>query len=109
MRPFRIGIFHLCFPVGRRGEFDKGLEVFGSADRACFEASRGWNTNRRGLPQGGNFGRDVLQLAQKMRGLDALGDEAATTAWGAECQAEADCCRPVAGQGHAVGCAFKKL
>lgn len=25
-----------------------------------------------------------------------------------ECQAEADCCRPVAGQGHATGCAFKK-
>ncbi|AYM84088.1 hypothetical protein At12D1_42060 [Agrobacterium tumefaciens] len=25
-----------------------------------------------------------------------------------ECQAEADCCRPVAGQGHAAGCAFKK-
>lgn len=66
--------------MGRREEFDEGLEVFGSADRACFEAGGGWHADRRGLPQGGHFGRDVLQLTQKIRRSDALGDEAAATA-----------------------------
>jgi hypothetical protein len=55
--------------MGRRGEFDEGLEVFGSADRIRAEASGRWNADRRSLSQGGNFGRDVLQLAQKYAGL----------------------------------------
>lgn len=95
-------------PVGRRGEFDEGLEVCGSIDRVRVEASGGWNADWRGLPQGRNFGRDVLQLAQKLRRPHAVGDEAAPPARRRECQAEADCRRPVIGQGHAPGRAVKK-
>lgn len=42
------------------------------------------------LPQGRDFRCDLLQLAQKIRGADAFGDEAIATARRGERQAEAD-------------------
>ena len=50
----------------------------------------------------------LLQLAQKICRSDAVRDEAIAAARGGERQAEADCCRPVAGQGDASGRAVKK-
>jgi hypothetical protein len=55
--------------MGRRGEFDEGLEVFRSADRVRVEAGRGWHADRRGVSQGWDFRCDLLQLTQKYAGL----------------------------------------
>jgi len=49
------------------------------------------------LPKGGNFGSDVLKLAQALCGFDAVGGEAAAPTRG-ERETEADRGRPVIGK-----------
>ena len=60
------------------------------------------------MPQGRDFRRDLLRLAQEVLRPDALGDAAAAAARGGKCQAEADRGGPVAGQGDVAGRAVKK-
>ena len=51
---------------------------FTEAQIAFVLKQAGRHAGSRGLPQGGHFGCDVLQLAQEVRGPDAVGDEAAS-------------------------------
>jgi len=56
-------------PVLGRGEFHEGIEVYGSADRVCSTASRGRDTDRRGLPQAGISDATFYNWRKKYAGL----------------------------------------
>jgi len=100
--------FPLMIPQSGRGDFHEVIEVHRGADRLRSEAGRGWCGGRRGVPQGGHFGCDLLQLAQEVRRPDAFGDASFASTRRGECQAKADRRRPVSRQGDAAGRAGKK-
>jgi len=65
--------------MGRRGEFDEGLEVFGSADRVCVKQAED------GTPIGEVCRKAVISDTTFTTGAkntppDALGDEASSPA-----------------------------
>ena len=95
-------------PVAGQGEFHEEDQIYRSADCIHFEAGGGRNGCRRGLSEGRNFGRHLLQLAQKVCRFDAVQDEAIAPARGGKRQAEADRGGPVTRQGHVAGCPLKK-
>ena len=55
------------------------------------------------MPQGGDFGSDLLSMAQQIWWVDAVGDEVIEASRGGECPAEASGGQPQSGQGDAAG------
>ncbi len=60
------------FLMEREGEFDEKEQFYRVADRLYFEAGRRRHRDFGGVSQGGYFGCDVLQLAQKVFGAVAI-------------------------------------
>ena len=105
--PVQVGKFQFRF--GPKSEVrDEGIEVYGGADRVRLASGGGRDGHLRGVPQGGDQRRHILQLAQEVCGSDAVGDEAAEATRGGERQAEEAGGRPFARQSDVAGRAVKK-
>ncbi len=84
------------------------IEVYRTADRLCLEAGRDRRAGRRGLPQDGHLGADLLQLEEKVQWIRNSRTQTSAAARRRELQTQTGRRRSDSGQADVAGCTQKK-